>query len=321
VVDEGGNAQDETDRADAADPGQPGEQLGIPCRGVGPGGTHDRHEGPPDSETQPGQDTGPDAADEHGGQHGSMRKRAGHEGPPVGGGAGLTPDGRRAAFPQRDRVVVVDLTSGATNALEVPGFNETVRWRNDGIMVNQNGTAVAVSLAAGEIRPAPYPFHDVVSAPTATPESPVIGLVAAEGRRPARVRTWPAAGDPVDLPVAGHGAMAQWARTSAGTGWAAGDRVAGAARLPDRPGSTEVLVVDAGTGSTVRMLTVPCTPPHNPTQVCAGVAGWLGGTTVLVSVYEPEQRLLGWNIETGRLALITEIRPRPVAVVWSGNLA
>ena len=40
----------------------------------------------------------------------------------------LSPDGTRAAFPQPDRLVVADLTTGLIRTFTAPGLNEWVLW-------------------------------------------------------------------------------------------------------------------------------------------------------------------------------------------------
>ena len=63
----------------------------------------------------------------------------------------LSPDGRRAAFAQRDMIVILELTSGVRRELTVPGFNEKVRWSRDSqrLLVAREGDALLLDVASG----------------------------------------------------------------------------------------------------------------------------------------------------------------------------
>lgn len=71
----------------------------------------------------------------------------------------LSPDSRMAAFPQRDEVVVVDLTAATSRRWPVPGFNEIVSWHPDGVtlVVEQEDTAYLVDSRTGHAARQPYP--------------------------------------------------------------------------------------------------------------------------------------------------------------------
>jgi hypothetical protein len=230
---------------------------------------------------------------------------------PVVSGAALTADGTRAAFPQRDRVVVVDLAAGSAYDLPVAGFNEAVRWWGGQLLVSQADAVLVVGPLGSDITPAPYPFADLVAPST---EVELTGLLPADGTRPATVRRWPAGG-PVDRPITGAGADARWS----GDGWAAGNRLARAARLPGEAGFGRVFVVDATTGATVRSLRVPCASPQ-PSDACASVAGWSPEGMVLVEVRGSSRWLLAWDAGAGRQFQVTEVLGGPVAAVWSAGL-
>jgi len=78
----------------------------------------------------------------------------------------LSPDGRRAAFPQVDELVVVDLTTGEPDTFRVPGFNVSVRWLSaDTVLVEQSASASIVDVARRTVTAAPRPTDTLVPDP------------------------------------------------------------------------------------------------------------------------------------------------------------
>jgi hypothetical protein len=64
----------------------------------------------------------------------------------------LSPDGRLAAFPQSDSVLVVDLTTGRAKRYGILGFNEHLVWHGAGmLLVGQAGKAFWIDTQAGTV--------------------------------------------------------------------------------------------------------------------------------------------------------------------------
>ncbi|MBB5079015.1 hypothetical protein [Nonomuraea endophytica] len=206
----------------------------------------------------------------------------------------LAPEGTRAAFPQKDAVVVVDLVVGQAHRYPVPGFNEIVLWRGEQLLVEQEKANYLLDLSTGEARRQPYK-----------------GFTGVAGYRDLRIVS-PEEGGWTVLQERGSGEVRLDVQnlTDEGSmpvgvlgnhGWQRDDLVARSALA--RPGLAEgadvVVVADIASGRVVRTLLLPsCGKGGCP------VRGWIGHDTVIV---ESGVRLLGWNITTGALSRIAEL--------------
>ncbi|MFI6904839.1 hypothetical protein ACIBKY_26490 [Nonomuraea sp. NPDC050394] len=206
----------------------------------------------------------------------------------------LAPEGTRAAFPQKDAVVVVDLVIGQTFRYPVPGFNEVVLWRGEQLLVEQEKANYLLDLATGKVRRQPYK-----------------GFTGVAGYRDLRIVS-PEEGGWTVLEERGSGEVQLDVRnlTDGGGmpvgvlgshGWQRDDLVARSA--PARPGLAQgadvVVVADIASGRVVRTLLLPsCGKGGCP------VRGWVGHETVIV---ESGDLLLGWNISTGALSRVAEL--------------
>ncbi|MFI9550617.1 hypothetical protein [Nonomuraea endophytica] len=210
----------------------------------------------------------------------------------------LAPEGTRAAFPQKDAVVVVDLVVGLAHRYPVPGFNEIVLWRGEQLLVEQEKANYLLDLSTGEVRRQPYK-----------------GFTGVAGFRDLRIVS-PEEGGWTVLQERGSGEVQLDVQnlTAEGSmpvgvlgnhGWQRDDLVARSALA--RPGLAQgadvVVVADIASGRVVRTLLLPsCGKGGCP------VRGWIGHDTVIV---ESGVRLLSWNITTGALSRIAEL---PAAV-------
>jgi hypothetical protein len=197
----------------------------------------------------------------------------------------LSPDGRHAAFPQRDQMIVVDLTTARPTTIPLAGYNEFVRWQDSRLIVERGATAVLVDPTSPAPQPIDHPTgNDLVS--TAAPATSLL---------PGRIRVWPA----TDTALTGQAATAKWT----GPGWANSGRIARAAYLPERDMGA-VLVVDQQTGATVH--THDLCRSAGPTDQCASAAGWLDPDTVLITMHSDPTRLLAWHLNLNTLTQLTE---------------
>ncbi len=73
----------------------------------------------------------------------------------------LSPDGRYAAFPQPDRVIVVDLAEQRFSEMRVPGPNEWAGWLGDTVVVTQAASTSLAKPADGRVTKAPFKGLDV----------------------------------------------------------------------------------------------------------------------------------------------------------------
>ncbi|MEU4572292.1 hypothetical protein [Nonomuraea sp. NPDC023979] len=215
--------------------------------------------------------------------------RAGDGGTPLRPNS-LAPDGTMAAFPQQDEIVVVDLVIGQTRRYPVPGRNAVVLWRGERLLVEQEKADYLLDLATGEVT-----------------RQPNRGFGGVAGYRDLRIvpiggRTFLREGAAqVELAVDGGPATAVPGRH----GWQRDGLVAVPGRAPgERPGRADAVVVaEAATGRVVRTLLLPgarCGKGGCP------VRGWARHGTVLV---ESGDRLLGWDLATGALSRVADLRP------------
>lgn len=194
----------------------------------------------------------------------------------------LSPDGRRAAFPQRDLLVIVDLSAGKADTVKIPGWNGYVLWRgNSTVLVGQGHASYTVDLAtkAVERLPAALAARDMPADPTGT--APLVTPPADIDQsrlRGYQVKSWQ------------------------GTAWRSGDLVvrAGTGTQPDSRNTGLVAVLDVKTKAVVRLLPAAGTP-----------LGWLDGHTVLL---QASPGIVAWDIRNGQVTAVTAPFDGTVAV-------
>jgi hypothetical protein len=217
----------------------------------------------------------------------------------------LKPDGTRAAFPQWDRVVVVDLTTAAARWIELAGHNERVFWLGEQLLVGQDLGTVQLDPLSGRVTRRPYASSGLIAG---RPQgAPVLDLVY--DRRTWILRTWADSSQTAAVPVAAlpGGADARQA------GWAYGWQVAldfrytGAQPVPEFTDRSEsVVVFDSNTGTGVSRLMLTSDEPVRRAGCCA-VLGWLNQRLVLVDVPGRDRWLLAWEPATGNVYRISRI--------------
>jgi len=215
----------------------------------------------------------------------------------------LAPDGTRAAFPQKDEIVLVDLRTGAARTLPLRGFNQRVTWSSgsDLLLVSQGSGTALLTVATGAVD------HSGASTP---------GWGAAFLDAP----TWADLRDDGTVAVTSAGSLpavagervphlGQWW----GGAFASGGLVARGAFSTDLEavGVTTnhpqmVVVVDVAHPATSRMLAFDWT---GRSKGCCAALGWFGGHTVLVSSEDGSglTRVLAWDLDTGAVSRITEV--------------
>lgn len=220
----------------------------------------------------------------------------------------LAPDGKRAAFAQRDEVVIVDLTTGKVERLPVRGFNENVLWQPDalGLIVEQADATYLVDVRGAKRQT--YASFDSVASNGETADD-IVRLGTADGPGSALSR-WTLGGELVTrirLPAPWL-AVEDWY----GTGWRNGGLVARSLFAPmalEPSGAGEaILAVDVTSAKIVRALLFPRDPGNGGGRwlQCCHVRGWLGPDIVVV---QSMNRLLAWNVRTGALHLVTQLAP------------
>lgn len=212
----------------------------------------------------------------------------------------LAPDGTMAAFPQKDEVVVVDLVLGQTRRYPVRGYNEMVLWRGEQLLVEQAKANYLLDLATGKAWRQPSKGFTGVAG------YPGLRIVPSERGGWTVIRE---DGSEVALDlrdVTGEGGTP--VGIGGDHGWQRGGLVARSVSGHD--GQEEradvVVVADTATGRLVRTLLMPWGDAPDPRCGKGGcpVRGWINQDTVLI---ESEDRLLGWNIDTGALSRVADL--------------
>ncbi|MFI6481817.1 hypothetical protein ACIBH1_28070 [Nonomuraea sp. NPDC050663] len=220
----------------------------------------------------------------------------------------LSPDGTRAAFAQKDEVVLVELATGAMSRLPLPGFNERVSWRPNGIglLVEQDPRVYLMDTRTGVATRMPYPAWGLVAGGEIGAD--VHRLDADDGEKPAMLSRWDSSGvrqasTPVRPPV---GTGEWW-----GTGWLREGRIArdvfgagGPRPYGDVVEAEAVVVLDAATGATLRSLVFE---GFGRWKGCCAVMGWYDRDTVLVTSGGEHSRLLAWRITDGAVFRVGDL--------------
>jgi DNA-directed RNA polymerase specialized sigma24 family protein len=217
---------------------------------------------------------------------------------PVAKGS-LTPDGSRAAFPQADAVVVVDLATGDSERFGLLGPNTRVTWFPDGqqVLVSQEGGSTSVlDTADGSIGGEPYSAYRAALLPDGT---------ALELRE---TGDWPARSDLItwqDNGTAGGVPILLRHRSETPASATAGLLVVAATyEDPDAAsasGETGWVVVDIATAAPVTMLRAP-TAWYDTWLY--GLHGWLDSDTVLIQTAD---YVIAWTPDITGLQRVTEV--------------
>jgi hypothetical protein len=199
----------------------------------------------------------------------------------------LSADGRLAAFPQPDEVVVVDLTTAHVTHIKVTGVNEQVLWRTSrSLLVGQQGAVYAVDVEheSATRMPGGLSLGDAAAGASGT----VLELPNSAGL-PVREWTVGTGAPRIDAKVDQRGLSRYRVADWTGPAWRAGDLLVRAGRS-DGPRADMVAVLDARSGRVVRVVAGTATP-----------LGWLDRHTV---VLQARNGVLAWDIDTGRLTSI-----------------
>lgn len=222
----------------------------------------------------------------------------------------LSPNGTRAAFAQRDRVVVVDLTTATARSVGVAGPNENVAWLTGDQIVVSQGPASFVVGPGDAVRRVPYRGGDAAVPATA---GVVVELTVQAAVPGPRLREWQGERAARDVPVVVPAGLVAWA----GPGQLRGRWLARAALFGDgtAPPAPAVLLIDVDIGVVLRVERMPvATPPGTPSYT---VLGWHQEGTVIVGVSGPHDlRLLAWDVRAGSVGQVSEIvGPAPVVAL------
>lgn len=213
----------------------------------------------------------------------------------------LSADGRLAAFPQPDKVVVVDLTTAQVTFVKVAGFNEQVLWRTSrSLLVGQQGAVYAVDVEHESATRVPGGLSLADAASGAANNATVLELPNSAGL-PVREWTIGTAAPRVDASLDQRGLRRYRVTSWTGPAWRSGDLVVRAG-LSDNPRADVVAVLDARSGRVVRVLAASATP-----------LGWLDRHTVVLQARNGGSGVIAWDIDTG---LLTSI-----AAPFAGTLA
>lgn len=215
----------------------------------------------------------------------------------------LSPDGLAAAFPQRGRVVLVDLTTGQVQVHDVPTYVEHVVWVPGPVgrplLVGDERKMFVLTLT-GDLASLRH-AGDVPLTPRDVAAMSGTDLTIAELRdptqdQPAAVRTWwrePAGESERPIMTTPDLEIMAWS----GRGWSRGPNVARSAflRTPTGEGEHAMAVVDHGSGEVVRWLRFT----GSRRKGCCQPLGWLDDATVLLAT--DLEGVVSWNLSTGEL--------------------
>ena len=207
----------------------------------------------------------------------------------------LSTDGRRAAFAQRDEVVIVELADASVRRVSVPGFNEDVQWLGERVVVRQEIGAYLI--ADGQRIELPGPGGDFVVTDAALTQ-----LSADAEYRPV-LRSWTAAGPGPEQRVDGVGNLFSWD----GPGWQRGRVIAravvvgtGSPERPTTPSTYRFVLVDTASATARFAVDIGAVPVDY-----ARLLGWYDADTLLVVV--EMRRVVAYDLTTGQPAQVTTI--------------
>lgn len=202
----------------------------------------------------------------------------------------LSADGRRAAFAQRDEVLVVDLSDASVQRIPLPGFNDDVRWIGDGLAVAQDGVTFLVVPPDGVPVELTGAGRDVV----VVDEAAIAALSLDAAHRPV-LRRWGPDGPGAPRYFDGAGVLYAWD----GPGWQRGRVIArgaleaiGAVDAPAGAFPYRVVLIDLASG-VARYSPGPAPMPPDKAQLL----GWRDADTLLVAV--ERQRIMAYDVTTG----------------------
>ena len=215
----------------------------------------------------------------------------------------LGPLGRRAAFPQRDGVLIVDLIEGGVELISVPGLNTDVTWLPDGrhLLVSSPTGTWLVDVETSTVVKARARGGDVT--PLVGGASGLTALTDGVSDGPPMLRFYDDAGlverdsRPVDARPAGPYQFG----FLVGRGWRYGNLIArAAAGRPDTDVGYFVAVVDDRTAGVTNVLDIGARRDAG----CCTALGWSGaGDDVLITT--DTEGLLRWHLPTGTVTRLS----------------
>jgi hypothetical protein len=226
----------------------------------------------------------------------------------------LSPDGRRAAFPQPDKVIIVDLRTVRATHVPLAGVNEDVLWYSDRtVLVAQPDATFLVDTVTGEATRAAgrFAMTDSVAGQPLVELPPDIGSSLT-------LREWlPTEGSPRRTILIDQRAIGPYTVTSwSGPALPSFGRIVrtGYARLASGVVTPAAAVVDRS-GRVVRLLTLDGQPLHIPASALPRAAlGWLDANTVVVRLLGGS--LITWDVWSGATGSISSL-PGIIAIAPS----
>jgi hypothetical protein len=217
----------------------------------------------------------------------------------------LGPMGLRAAFPQPDFLVTVDIVTGTVKRIPVPGLNESVSWLPDGVHVlvsSGTGTRL-VDVVAGTVVSAAADGRTVTPLVGGGSGLTTVTMDGSAGGYPV-VRSYDDGGlvERSHLTV-GMGAPTHYRIADlALRGWRMHDSIAQVASGPaDGPArGTFLVVINVSTGKVTHLLDLG----PGRTAGCCAVLGWANGDDVLVRT--DREGLLKWHLPDGSVTLLAD---------------
>lgn len=230
---------------------------------------------------------------------------AGNQSYPLRAGS-LAPDGTKAAFPQHDAIVIVDLTTGLARRLALPGFNEDVQWSPDSnlVIVTRSAGGVVLDASAGTSKP----LTGSTGAGIAFLDSTRLVELPASATEQTSVRIRRTLTSQAEF-VASINDFAGWwgqpfvtGQLVARSSFSAGLQVEGIATSNPQL----ITVLDTATPTDRRVLALDWTGRN---KGCCPVLGWLDTDTVLFlsDGGGTATRILAWDVERRTVQRVSEL--------------